>query len=143
MEDVFMQMTPVKHTISSNIRAPRYDVNNELVVSSKTIGTDCAYTMTVGNISRSGMLLNWNQALKIPFLENTILDLVIDPKQKILNTPVSCLAKVVRKNVVTGTDTYVQFGVRIVQIDNSDVEIWDNCLESLAQKAGKSGGFSI
>jgi hypothetical protein len=117
-------------------RAPRYEVGKELVVSSKTIGTSVAYNLNTENISRSGMLLTWEHNSPVPFIENTILELTIDPQTNVLDTPVSCLGKVVRKIQRSETgEPQIQFGVRIVQIDGTDLDKWESCIDDLAKRS--------
>jgi hypothetical protein len=116
-------------------RAPRFDAPENLIVTGKTIGTSVAYQMSTENISRSGMLLSWEHKAPVPFIENTILELTIDPHSKVLDLPVSCLGRVVRK--VEQTDDgqrHVKFGIRIVQIDNSDLDSWENCIFNLSSR---------
>jgi len=116
-------------------RAPRFEAPDNLIVTGKTIGTSVAYQMSTENISRSGMLLTWGHKAPVPFIENTILELTIDPNSRVLDLPVSCLGRVVRK--VEQTDDgqkHVKFGIRIVQIDNSDLDSWENCISNLTSR---------
>jgi hypothetical protein len=113
------------------VRAPRFKLEQELVVTSKTIGTDVSFRLNTENVSRSGMLLRWGQTRPIPFIENTIIEMTIDPKGELLHRPVICLGKIVRKR-----GTYAQgdleFGIAIIQIDNADLDVWESCLEELS-----------
>jgi hypothetical protein len=128
-------MVPAR-TSDARARAPRYEIPNELLVASKTIGTSVAYTLHTENISRSGMLLIWNHKAPVPFIENTILELTIDPSTMVLSAPVSCLGKVVRKIVTNEAgEPETQFGVRIVQIDGTDLDKWETCIDDLAKKS--------
>lgn len=124
---------------STKVRAPRYDTNGELIVASKTIGTDLTYRLCTENVSRSGLLLTWDYNTKIPFIEKTILELTIDPESDWLSAPVSCLGKVVRRQTkrVDQNVEATQFGIRIVQIDNTDLDIWDDCISHLAENAAQ------
>ena len=117
-------------------RAPRFDVGQSLLVASKTIGTAVAYNLATQNISKSGMLLSWEHSTPVPFSENTILELTIDPELSFLDEAVNCLGKVVRKetSIRDGQKT-TKFGIRIVQIDHSDLDSWELCIGDLAIKA--------
>lgn len=131
------------------VRAPRFKLENGLVVSSKTIGTDVAFHLSTENVSRSGMLLRWLQTRPIPFLENTIIEMVIDPKGETLMRPVACLGKIVRRRG-NSSQGDLEFGIAIIQIDNADLDVWEACLEKMtstgiqvmhAPLQAKAGGF--
>jgi len=123
--------------VKSRVRAARYKPENSLVVSSKTIGTNLVFDLTTQNVSRSGMLLSWENGTPIPFIESTILELTIDPQSLFLEKPLSCLGKVVRKqkNKKDGqSHPDVTFGITIVQIDDQDLGHWESCVENLASR---------
>jgi len=133
-----MIITRTQSRAESKVRAPRYRIDRELIVSSKTIGTAVAYPLRTDNVSKSGFLLTWTAGSRVPFIENTILEMTIDPNSQWLEVPVHCLGKVVRKKEKAGASAMepseVQFGVRIVQIDNEDLANWDLCLENLSER---------
>lgn len=113
------------------VRAPRLPL--DLRVESKTIGTDAAYDLNTVDVSRSGLLLSWNRKVRVPFNVNTILEMKIDPGCSHLDESVSCLGKVVRRE---GENGETQFGIQIVQIDNTDLNVWEGCLNQLESKFG-------
>jgi hypothetical protein len=76
----------------------------------------------------------------MPFIENTLLELTIDPQASCLGDPVSCLGKVVRR---TETDGSSVLGVQIVQMDNDDLDAWEGCLTELERKFGISPSKKI
>jgi len=123
---------PVKHLARE--RAAR--INLDLKVESRTLGTNASYKLTTQDISKSGMLLVWDRAVShMPYLENTLLELIIDPDKNHLGNPVSCLGKVVRKSSIKYDQRTVDvLGVQIVQMDNSDLENWEECLSELEMK---------
>ena len=113
------------------VRAPRIPI--DLHVDSRTIGTNANYKLSTEDVSRSGLLLVWDRETAMPFIENTILELTIDPDSNCLGDPVNCLGKVVRREESGGASV---LGVQIVQMDNSDMDIWEGCLTELERKFG-------
>jgi hypothetical protein len=113
----------------------------EITVASKTIGTEAWYKMSTVDISKSGLLLSWDRNTKMPFIRNTIIEITIDPSSSVLKTPVTCLAKVVRRDEameprpdnVRG-DFGAEVGVQIVQMDNDDLGAWVSCLSELEKR---------
>jgi len=120
------------------VRAPR--VPFDLTVDSKTIGTTFSYQLYTEDVSRSGLLLVWDRDSSMPFNVNTILELTIDPQGDYLGKPLTCLGKVVRRDIDKGADqrTHLatRLGVQIVQIDKSDLHAWENCLSQLERTCG-------
>jgi hypothetical protein len=112
-------------------------MDEELLVTSRTIGTAVHYNMKTSDISRSGMLLSWRHDInKVPFRENTLIEMTIDPNSKLFNSPVSCIGKVVRRikdEKLKKAD--VQLGIQIVQIENEDLSEWEHCIDFLMQTA--------
>ena len=110
----------------------------DLKVESRTLGTNAAYNFSTKNVSRSGLLLVWDRAVAfMPFIENTLLELVIDPAGDHLVAPVNCLGKVIRKDSRQLKNKRIDvIGVQIVQIDSSDMELWDKCLAELEKYHG-------
>lgn len=106
-------------------RARRLELNKELLVKSRTIGGGMSYDLFSENISKSGLLLSWNKMAKIPFLEKTILDMVIDPYATVFDTPIKCLGKVVRRTGGSNSETTSMFGIRIVQMDTDEIVQWE------------------
>ena len=117
----------------SRVRSPRTGVDNSLVVDSKTLGTSINYRLTTKNVSKSGLLLSWNNDSHVPFIVNTLIEMTIDPGSRWLSRPVPCLGKVVRREEIGAAGA--NFGIRIVQIDNSDLEAWEACIISLEKDA--------
>ena len=122
------------------VRATRYVPTQNLVVASKTIGTDLTFNLKTYNLSRTGMLLGWEQMRPIPFIENTILELSIDPGNNVLRKPVHCLGKVVRRSGKQGhtSASDLSFGICIIQMDHADLEHWESCLAELAAAGAAS-----
>ena len=122
----------------SRVRAPRFDSKSgDLLVESKTIGTDVAFKMMTGNFSRSGLLLEWQHQSQMPFIVNTILEMRIDPMGSVLDTPVLCLGKVVRRREVEKNQRGsmgAQIGVQIIQMDTDDLTLWEKCLAAVEKR---------
>ncbi len=123
----------------SRARAPRFEVTDAVQVQSRTIGTDVSYSLSTKNVSRSGLLLTWEQNSRVPFIENTIIEMTIDPNCQLLHEPVHCLGKVVRRvqRPMMGGNAAntAEFGVRIVQIDNRDLDVWESCIDELTRSS--------
>lgn len=118
-------------------RAPRFDVKSQVQVQTKTLGAEVSYGLTTRNVSRSGLLLSWEQGSRVPFIENTLVEMTIDPHKSLLETPVQCLGKVVRrvdKSAHVDRQSVADFGVQIVQIDGDDLSNWEACIATLADK---------
>lgn len=116
-------------------RAPRVPV--DLEVESRTIGSHASYNLYTHDISRSGLLLVWDRDVKMPFIVNTLIEMVIDPGSNCLDKPVTCLGKVVRRDADGPEDKFhARLGVQIVQIDNTDLLAWEGCLAQLERKYG-------
>lgn len=117
------------------VRAPRVPI--DLVVESKTLGTNAAYSMSTEDVSRSGLLLVWERDSRMPFIVNTLIEMTIDPTGSCLSKPLSCLGKVVRRD---GEEElgghHARFGVQIVQMDAQDLAKWELCLNELEKKFG-------
>lgn len=128
-----MNLVKYVRPVESRVRAQRMDVDGSMVVDSKTLGTSITYRLTTRNVSKSGMLLSWNNDSHVPFIVNTLIEMTIDPGARWLSQPVPCLGKVVRRE--EGGSAGASFGIRIIQIDNSDLEAWEACVGSLERDA--------
>ena len=123
-------------TSKLTVRAPRVPL--DLKVHSRTIGSNVAYSLSTADVSRSGLLLVWQHDEKVPFIVNILFELTIDPFGRCLEKPVSCLGKVVRREVDSATqgESGTKLGVQIVQIDKSDQHVWEGCLGELEKRFG-------
>ena len=116
---------------TDQVRAPRFTTNGGLLVKSKTIGTMLAYQLSTDDISSSGMLLSWDHNATIPFRENTLLELEIDPQGSWLGKPLYCMGKVARR-FVADEESKTKFGISIVQMDGDCMNKWENCIQKIA-----------
>jgi len=117
----------------SRVRAPRVTLATDLTVDAKTLGTNTTYRLSSGNVSKSGLLLQWHNDSRVPFIVNTLVEMTIDPGTGFLRQPVNCLGKIVRRE--GAMDGPSSFGVRIIQIDNADLEVWETCVGVLERDA--------
>lgn len=130
----------------AKVAAPRYrTMDQALRVTSRTLGVPVDYELVSANISKSGILMEYphgqgsqgeqgrsgNQ--RIPFNVNTLLELTIDPGQQWLQQPVQCVGKVVR--LAHAASGAMQYGVKIVQIEGSENEVWESCFRHLEEYA--------
>jgi len=130
-------MKKKQETEQDRVRATRFRPKERVVVHSKTIGTYLTYKLSTENLSRSGLLLEWQQKRPIPFIENTILEMTIDPESDILGKPLQCLGKIVRRKASTDHEGETQFGVSIIQIEQEDMEDWHSCIDELSSRGAE------
>lgn len=123
----------------SLLRAPRFQPKNELSIQAKTLGTSIDYGFSACNLSRTGLLIRQNHSFKVPFLVNTLVEILIDSKAEWFSQPIECIGKVVRivpdKSMENMPD---QFGVQIVQIDKPFSDTWDKSIDELLETLGFS-----
>ena len=132
------------------IRAKRIASESSLLVESRTIGTEMSYNLETENLSRTGFLLNSASYCKVPFQLNTILELRIDTKGRVLREPVQCLGKIVRVETAPEADIdgvrKRRYGIAIVQIEGSHVEAWDKAVMAMErdpQGSNESQTFDV
>lgn len=114
---------------NTRVRSVRTELNEKMIVESKTIGANLTFPFTSENISKSGMLLAWNSPHKAPFQEKTILHLTIDPNNAYLEKPLFCLGQVVRK--FSESEETDKYGVRIIQMEPKDISAWESIVNAL------------
>ena len=122
------------HGAQAKSAAPRYrTMDQPLLVTSRTLGVPVEYELVSANISISGILIENERNLRIPFNVNTLLEMTIDPGSQWLQRPVHCIGKVIR--VAHADSGAIQFGVKIVQIDGSESNVWEICFLHLEEHA--------
>ena len=105
--------------------ARRLKPKQAMVVAGKTIGTSMTYNLAMQNVSRSGLLLGGGNYKSIPFTTNTLLELTIDTKSRVLAEPLNCLGKVVRIEDNAESEEGPAFGIQIIGVDDSpNPELW-------------------
>lgn len=111
----------------------------EVTVSSRTIGTDASYTLATLDVSASGLLCSFDRHGKLPFIVNTILEVTIDPGANILDAPLQCLAKVVRRENDPSERNHAsgRLGIQILQMDQNDSTLWESCVAALEKRFGR------
>ena len=70
---------------------------------------------------------------RIPFNVNTLVEIDIDTEGKWLQRPIQCVGKVIRLS--QAEDGNAQFGIKIVQIDGSESDLWESCFRHLEENA--------
>ncbi len=108
--------------------AERYSTPRRLTVASKTIGTQFVYGFATCNISLSGLLLR-SDKIGVPFRENTILEMIIDPEGDWFSQPVSILGRVVRR--VDHANGHHDLGINVIHMDGSESSEWLNCINNI------------
>jgi hypothetical protein len=139
MSTTFSQYARLVRPNKLRVIAPRVPI--DLHVESKTIGTSAAYHLYTEDVSRSGLLLVWDRDTTMPFNVNTLLEMIIDPSGTYLGKPLTCLGKVVRREIDKGEvgenqAATTRLGVQIVQIDKTDLNAWEGCLTQLEKQFG-------
>ena len=111
----------------------------QVIISSRTIGTDASYTLATVDVSASGILCSFDRHGKMPFIVNTILEVTIDPGRSLLEVPLNCLAKVVRRenNPSERNHASGRLGIQILQMDQADTTMWESCVAVLEKKFGR------
>ena len=117
-------------------RSTRYDTANNIAVKASSLGSDFQYTLNASNISKSGLLLNWPSSHHVPFIENAIIEMIIDPDKQWVDNPTKLLGKVVRKSVSPSLDNQ-QFGIRIIERDVTDEQAWLKYFEKLSKNTNE------
>lgn len=123
-------------------RAPRYDNHIEIAASCNQVNFHSFYSL---NISSSGLLIATNHP--VPFKKGDILEIVIDPWKEILDSAISCNARVARlaKTGSKGLDKYLQllgespdiqsiFGIIFENMSEPYQKIWDKYVDSVKLK---------
>lgn len=111
----------------------------EVIISSRTIGTDASYVLATLDVSSSGILCSFDRHGKMPFIVNTILEVTIDPGRSMLDVPLNCLAKVVRRENDPAERNHAsgRLGIQILQMDQADSTLWETCVAVLEKKFGR------
>lgn len=120
--------------LESRVRAKRIGLVQEegLVVESKTLGSTLAFNLPTENLSRTGLLLNGGRYKAVPFIVNTLLEMTVDPRGKMLERPVTCIGKIVR--IDSETSDAIRYGVQIVQMETKDEDLWMRCVLAMEKE---------
>jgi hypothetical protein len=110
--------------------APRVIAPKRMQISVQTIGTDLSYSLEVLNMSMSGLLLKWERSQSLPFIEKTIIEIIVDPNASILQAPVRYMGQVVRRVKKLDEPSGMLLGVKILQMDEFNRDLWSECVES-------------
>lgn len=114
--------------------APRYATTQPaLNIAIRTLGSPVSYNLSSANISKSGLLMENHSRTRIPFNVNTLVEIDIDIEGNWLQRPIQCVGKVIR--LAQDADGNAQFGIKIVQIDGSESDVWESCFRQLEQNA--------
>lgn len=123
----------VPQSITVTPPAARVAAPEDLKIIARTLGNPVAFDIQVTNISRSGMLLEWDkEKYRPPFRENTLLELEL--KTLINGEPrrINCMAKVVRRSLNLHV---TQFGIRMIHNDDQDQLNWLEMVTSLEKQS--------
>ena len=120
-------------TTSGRIQNARFEIKPSITVSAKTFGTRVSHDCVTVNVSRSGVLLTAGGPARIPFIQNTLLELTLKKDDNWLTEPVHCIAKVVRCREALGRNREVvrQFGIKIIEMNPHDEKVWESALHSI------------
>lgn len=118
--------------VKNSVRAPRFSLGHDLIVTARTIGTSLSYKLATDDVSKSGLLLSWDYNTKVPFIENTLIEMDVDVEGSWLQKPLHCIGKIVRHQP---SGDVVKFGVAIVQMDQKSFIQWDMCLREIEESS--------
>lgn len=123
----------IPHSLTLTPPATRLPAPDDLSIVARTLGNPLAFDIQVSNISRTGMLLEWNkEKFKPPFRENTLIELELKTRIKGEPRRINCLAKVVRKSL---SASVTQYGIRMIHNDEQDQLNWLEMVTSLEKRA--------
>lgn len=114
------------HQYFPSIRAIRYETDR-LQVYTRTFGSNLVYPLVSENVSRSGIKLVWKRHEKLPFRENTLIEMVIDPDQEMLQRAIPGIGRVVRLSQNENKEP--EIGIFIVHLPITDQFYWEHNLE--------------
>jgi len=122
------------------VRAPRY-LSIEIAVKTKTFGSPINYKLLTVDASLSGLLLLSNSPQNIPFSVNTILEITMETKSGMIDQPISIVGKVVRREdkMINENEGKAFFGVKIIDIDNFNLRLWNKFIEYLKDNSKEAG----
>ncbi len=130
-----MGNTLVPHSLTLTPPATRVSAPEDIQIVARTLGNPLAFDIKVNNISRTGMLLEWNkEKFKPPFRENTLIELELKTRIKGEPRRINCLAKVVRKNL---NQSVTQYGIRMIHNDEQDHLNWLEMVTSLEKNTAE------
>jgi hypothetical protein len=116
------------------VRAKRISLSRQVSVEAKTLGTRIPYHLVLANFSRSGLSITSAKAQHIPYQISTLVEMTVDPRSEVLESPVRCLGKIVR----TGLQGQgPQFGVQLIMMEARDELEWQKAI--IALEIAKSG----
>jgi hypothetical protein len=121
----------------SRIQSARYEVKPAIELQAKTFGTPDYYKFETINISKSGTLVK-NINYRAPFINNTILEIVLDVGfDGLVPKKVHCLGKVVRTlrdNKLLEPSTQ-EYGIKLFDFSESDFNLWKDALHEVERAA--------
>lgn len=112
-------------------RPERKDLRDQSYLHSKTIGTSISYPMQILNVSDNGMKLRWDNSQKLPFMENTLIEIAVPIKlgEGLPEQMTHYLAKVVRLSGEEGENQ--EFGVKMIFLEPQSQQIWKEAVSYL------------
>ena len=79
-----------------SIQYGRFTTNPGLHVFAKTFGSSHPFPLETVNVSRTGFLVKPATMHKVPFQNNTLLEMTVLPDPTSVDSEFTCLAKVIR-----------------------------------------------
>jgi len=123
----------IPHILTLTPPATRMSAPDDLKIVARTLGNPLSFDIQVSNISRTGMLLEWNkEKFKPPFRENTLIELELKTRIKGEPRRINCLGKVVRKSL---NQCVTQYGIRMIHNDEQDHLNWLEMVTSLEKNS--------
>ena len=125
----------VEEMFAPALRATRFKPDQLLRVDAKTFGSRDFYQLAIEDLSLSGIHLSVQNQEKVPFVLNTILELVIDPKKSLLEEPIAVSVKVVHRFDREG---HVNLKTNLIDVDPKELPRWEALLSATSYLAGQS-----
>lgn len=116
------------------VRASRFAPHQNLQVFARTFGTRGDFIMLAENVSKTGVLISEMDGSKTPFVVNTIIEVVLDPKCQEFKNPIRCLGKVMRAECNTTIKGLVKFGVRLIDMDDEANSRWHTYVDRIERQ---------
>jgi hypothetical protein len=139
VEDVFRKSGCEQYFTGSSsggsIQRTRFKIDPSIVVKAKTFGTRIAHDFHTINISKSGFLLASGHNVKVPFIQNTLLELALEVDGFWIKEPVNCLGKVVRCLELRDArnESIKHYGIRITEMSGKDEQVWEKTLSRIEE----------
>lgn len=126
-----MARSPKAAHDESRSRSERKEVKSPHYLQSKTIGTSMSFLMQILDVSHTGMKLRWDSGQKMPFLENTLIEVSVPIRlgKGLPEQTIQSLAKVVRTE--ESGEKPQEFGIKMIFLEPHSHQLWKEAVSYL------------